>query len=94
MVTPSPRALARALLLASFGMGFLSGSLIAQQVDSALVEGGDSVRVRLIDVELRTAVQALSQYLDQPIVIGTIGNARVSLETPMLSWRASGTARL
>jgi general secretion pathway protein D len=42
----------------------------------------DSVSVRLIDVDLRAAVQALARYLDRPVVFGAVTGARVTLETP------------
>lgn len=45
-------------------------------------ERGDSVTVRLIDVELQAAVQALTRYLDRPILFGTVSPTRVTLETP------------
>ncbi|HEX7938598.1 MAG TPA: hypothetical protein VF483_06360, partial [Gemmatimonadaceae bacterium] len=43
---------------------------------------GDSVVVRLLDVDLRTAVQALSPYLDHPAIVGALPTVRVSVETP------------
>ena len=58
---------------------------VAQEPDSAIVVRNDSVSIRLVDVEVRAAVQALAQYLDRPVVFGGMGNAsgaRVSLETP------------
>ncbi len=42
----------------------------------------DSVSVRLVDVELRAAVQALGQYLDRPVLFSGNGTTRVTLETP------------
>lgn len=42
----------------------------------------DSVNVRLVDVELRSAVQALGQYLDRPVLFSGNGSSRVTLETP------------
>ncbi len=42
----------------------------------------DSVSIRLIDVELRTAVQMLGQYLDRPILMTGPGGGVVTLETP------------
>lgn len=41
-------------------------------------ESAQGVTVNLVEVELRAAVQALSQYLDRPVVIGAIGNQRVT----------------
>lgn len=57
------------------------GVALAQQ-DTTVVTRNDSVTVRLVDVELRAAVQALSQYLDRPVVFGAVNGARVNLETP------------
>jgi general secretion pathway protein D len=42
----------------------------------------DSVSVRLIDVELRNAVQALAPFLDRPVAYGSLVGARVTLESP------------
>lgn len=42
----------------------------------------DTVSIHLSDVDVRTAIQALAQYLDRPVVFGTIGNSKVSIETP------------
>jgi len=43
----------------------------------------DSVTVRLVNADLRAAVQALGRYLDRPIVFGgNVPGARVTLETP------------
>jgi type II secretory pathway component GspD/PulD (secretin) len=51
-------------------------------VTGAVSERGDSVSVRLIDVDLRAAVSALGPYLDRPVVFGTVPGVRVTLETP------------
>jgi general secretion pathway protein D len=45
-------------------------------------ERGDSVSVQLVDVDLRTAVQALGRYLDQSVLFGNVAAGRVTLETP------------
>jgi general secretion pathway protein D len=45
-------------------------------------ESAQGVNVNLVDVELRAAVQALSQYLDRPVVFGTLGNQRVTFTSP------------
>lgn len=42
----------------------------------------DTVSIHLVDVDVRTAIQALSQYLDRPVVFGPIGNGKVTLQTP------------
>lgn len=64
-------------------------TLAAQQSDTAAVARDavtvehDSVTVRLVDADLRAAVQALGRYLDRPIVFGSnVPGARVTLETP------------
>lgn len=70
---------------AIFFMIALSRPAIAQDPDSAIAVRNDSVTIRLVDVEVRAAVQALAQYLDRPVVFGALGagsSTRVSLETP------------
>jgi general secretion pathway protein D len=52
------------------------------QKDSLVAEQGDSVSVRLVDVDLRAAVQALSRYMDRPVVFSGAPGNRVTLETP------------
>lgn len=65
--------------------------VIAQQVrvagsDSArkrvVTNMGDSVSIHLSDVDLRAAVQALSPYLDRPVIFGASAAGRVSFESP------------
>ncbi len=50
--------------------------------DTLVTSRGDSVMVRLADVDLRAAVQALSRYMDRPVVINGVIGGRVTLETP------------
>lgn len=38
--------------------------------------------MRLVDVDLRAAVEALAPFLDRPVVFGTVTAGRVTLETP------------
>lgn len=53
------------------------------QRDTAVVAEGDSVTIRLIDVDVRAAIQALSRYVDRPVIFGAVGQGqRVTLETP------------
>lgn len=54
----------------------------AQRADSLVIARGDSVMIRLVDVDLRAAVQSLAPYLDQPVVFGAATTGRVTLETP------------
>jgi general secretion pathway protein D len=42
----------------------------------------DTVSIRLIDADLRSAVQLLSQYLDRPVVIPNVPSIKVTIETP------------
>jgi len=42
----------------------------------------DSLSINFADTDLRLVVQALSPYLDHPLVFGNLPAARVSLQTP------------
>jgi general secretion pathway protein D len=42
----------------------------------------DSVSIRVVNTELRAAVQLLQQYLDRPVLFSGPGGVQVSLETP------------
>lgn len=53
----------------------------------------DSVSIRLIDVDLRSAVQLLAPYLDKPLLFSGPGGVNVTLETPQPIAR-SGIRRL
>jgi len=78
------RGVGRALIALALG----APSVIAAQRDSSIVAKGDSVSVRLVDVDLRAAVQALAQYLDRPVVFGSVPASRVTFETPRAVPRA------
>jgi general secretion pathway protein D len=52
------------------------------QQDSLTTARGDSVTVRLVDVDLRAAVQALARYMDRPVIFSGAAGNRVTLETP------------
>ena len=54
----------------------------AQRVDSAVVARNDSVVVRLVDVDVRAAIQALAPFLDRPVVFGAISTGKVTIDTP------------
>jgi general secretion pathway protein D len=63
-------------------------ALLAQQ-DTAVVARGDSVTIRLVDVDVRAAIQALARHLDRPVIFGAVGGGqRVTLETPRAVPRA------
>jgi general secretion pathway protein D len=56
--------------------------VLRAQQDTVIVSG-DSVTIRLVDVDIRAAIQALSRYLDRPVIFGAVGGGqRVTLETP------------
>ncbi|HYW12940.1 MAG TPA: secretin N-terminal domain-containing protein [Longimicrobium sp.] len=53
--------------------------LRAQEVVSASADGVD---INLVNVDLRTAVQLLSQYVDRPVFFGSVGDHRVTFVSP------------
>jgi general secretion pathway protein D len=67
----------------------LSAPRAAAQDPAAVVAQNDSVSVRFVDTDLRAAVQALAPYLDRPVIIGTVGDLRVTLTTPRPMARAA-----
>jgi general secretion pathway protein D len=44
---------------------------------------GDSIAIRIVNVELRSAVQMLSQYLDRPVLFNGNPGSPVTFETPL-----------
>jgi general secretion pathway protein D len=68
----------RALLL----IAALSVAKNAPGQDSLVTTRGDSVSIRIVDVDLRQAVQMLSQYLDRPVVFGALTSQNVTIQTP------------
>jgi len=75
------RHLLEALLLSSL---VVSARVVqAQRGDSTVLTRHDSITVRLVDVDVRAAVEALAPFLDRPVVFGSnVSNARVTIETP------------
>jgi general secretion pathway protein D len=71
----------RALRLAGLAALILAGPALAQE-DSLVSIRNDSVTARLVNADLRLAIQALARYLDRPVVLAQIGDVRVTLETP------------
>jgi general secretion pathway protein D len=53
-----------------------------QQTGNPAPARQDSVSVRVVNVELRTAVQLLGQYLDRPVLFSGQGGGMVTLESP------------
>ena len=61
----------------------MSFPLASHAQDTTVVLQGDSVTIRLVDVDVRAAIQALSRHLDRPVIFGALsGGQRVTLETP------------
>jgi general secretion pathway protein D len=65
----------------------LNSNVEAQQ-DTLVVLRNDSVSIRFVDTDLRAAVQALARHLSRPVIITSMGEARVTLETPSAVPRA------
>ena len=60
---------------------FLGRTLAAQDTTSVRTVG-DSVSVHFVDADLRSVVQALSRYMDRPVLFAGLPGTRVTLETP------------
>lgn len=80
------------LLLAA--LGSLHPCALSAQQDAPVTAHGDSLSIRLVDADLRGAVQALGRYLDRPVVLGDVGGGRVTLETPRPIHRSEVAAML
>jgi general secretion pathway protein D len=65
-----------------FALSITQPALVRAQQDSALAPHGDSLRIRLVDVDLRAAIQSLAPYLDQPVIFAGVTGSKVTLETP------------
>lgn len=78
------RCVAHLIVPALLLMVTLPSAVKAQSdTTAAVMLERDSVTVRLVDADLRAAVQALGRYLDRPVVFGgNVPGARVTLETP------------
>jgi general secretion pathway protein D len=55
---------------------------VVAQDSSAVRLLNDSVTVHFVDADLRAIVEAVSRYLVKPVIIGSIGPVRASLQTP------------
>lgn len=55
---------------------------VAAQGDSLVLVRNDSVSIKLANTDLRVAVLAVGRYLDRPVLFGSIGDFRITLETP------------
>lgn len=81
MATAGTRINARVWVGVALAMA-LSLSKPAAAQEPATSTRGDSVSIRLVDVDLRSAVQALSRYMDRPVVFSGAAGTRVTLESP------------
>jgi general secretion pathway protein D len=76
------RAARNVTLLIALAAAAALPSQVPAPAEAAVIAHGDSVTIRLVDADLRAAVQSLSRYLDRPVVFGAITGARVTIETP------------
>ena len=61
---------------------FLAGFLACSSAAAQVTPTGGGVNVNFVDTDLRAAVQMLSPYLDRPVVLGNVGNERVTFLSP------------
>ena len=66
----------------------------AQAQEPVVETRGDSVAIRLLDVDLRVAIQMLAQYLDRPVLFGAVPAQAVTIEAPRPIPRAQVPALL
>jgi general secretion pathway protein D len=66
----------------------------AQQLDSLVQVHNDSISIRLVDVDLRLAIQTISRLMDRPVVFGNVADYRISFETPQPVPKAAAPALL
>jgi general secretion pathway protein D len=78
IISPGLRASHRLAIV----IGLLAIATGARAQDSLMVNGSDSIAIHFVDVDLRAAVQALSRYLDRPVIVGNVTTARITFETP------------
>lgn len=74
-----------AVSVASGGVARAQGApaaLAPKRLPAPAVPANDSVTVRVVNTELRAAVQILQQYLDRPVLYSGPAGPQVSLETP------------
>lgn len=68
-------------LLCALLLGLILPPGVDGQETPPLVEArNDSLTVRMVDVDLRLAVQALARFLDHPVIFGELGEFRITLE--------------
>lgn len=89
---PNGGAMRATLLLGLCAVTIATGDAAAQL--RPVAERGDSISIRIVDVELRSAVQMLGQYLPLPVVVSGGQGTTVTLETPSPVPRADVTRLL
>jgi len=74
----------RVMLGALLALGAAAPTASAQRPASGATAAPkeDSVTIRLVNTELRAAVQLIAQYLDRPVLFSGPGGSMVTLETP------------
>ncbi len=88
------RTATRSAVLWFVVLSAFSGNALLAQTPPPAVVGRDTVSVRIIDTDLRSAVALLARYVDKPVLIGAgVGSGRVTLETSRAVPRAD-VARL
>ncbi|MBY0492072.1 MAG: hypothetical protein K2R93_19680 [Gemmatimonadaceae bacterium] len=49
--------------------------------DSLIRGRGDSITVRIVDTDIRAAIQAMARWLDRPVAFGALPSVRVTIES-------------
>lgn len=81
-VNRARRSFAGCLILWLCPLASVEAQQSAMRADSAIQVVSDSIKVRFLDVELRVVVEALGQYLPNPIVVPPLPVVRVTVQTP------------
>jgi len=74
---PACRRLAAFILFLAMSVAPAAG-----QDTASVVVHNDSMSIRFVDADLRAVVQALGRYLDKPLLVGSVQQDRVTVETP------------
>ena len=69
-------------------MSYKAATLSAQRADSLVRARGDSVTIRMVDVDVRAALQVLGSYVDRPLSFASLPPVRITLTTPQPIARA------
>ena len=60
---------------------FLAASPLRAQ-NEVVSAGAQGISINIVDVDMRSAVQMLSQYMDRPVFFGAVGDHRVTFVSP------------